>query len=813
MTFKVPVVFVVFILFFNTLHSQVTNPATYFGYQIGEKFVRHHQVVNYFKSESKQNPNNVVYQEYGVTNEGNPLFVIIVSTKNNIQQLEKIRTKHVSLIGKNNLPKNESLDKCIVWLSYNVHGNEASGTDAAIQTYYEIITDPDFEKKFEDIVLIIDPCLNPDGRERYVNWYNSVIGSKPNIDVWTREHQEPWPGGRSNHYYFDLNRDWAWQTQIESVARMKLYHQWMPQVHADFHEQSYNIPYYFAPAAEPYHTAITSFQRSFQKIIGKKISERFDQNGWLYFTNERFDLFYPSYGDTYPIYNGAIGMTFEQAGGKSAGSAVKTKEDEILTLLDRIQHHTISAIATLDAIRENTITINQEFQRYFIGNSDKRLFNFAIQREDYEKGRSLRSLLDKNQITYTYSVKNDRSSTLQIPLHQTKNTLLNILMEEKSTLSDSLTYDITAWNIPKIYGLNYTITTMKDQGNSIQPNSIVLPDTYGYAIDWQGGNSAKALTYLLENGIKVRVADQPFTIDGQKYRQGTLLIIKEGTNKNKKLVDITNHVLTTYDIDITPLTGGMVESGHDMGSEMVRLLKKPNIVLLSGKGTSSLSVGEVWYHLDKELDYPVQLVNMEQFNYIPLSEVDIIILPDGYYSFLKEENISNQLEQWVAKGGKIIALESAVDQLSALKWIQFKRKEIGKDSSLQNKYTAIKTYEDRERSFVSGSIPGAIYKVNLDNSHPLAFGYPNYYYSLKQGNNFYEYIKNRGWNVGTIQQTPETVGFIGAKIKNSFKDATVFGVQDIGKGHVIFLTDDVLFRNFWENGKLMFDNAVFMVGQ
>ena len=229
----------------------------------------------------------------------------------------------------------------IVWLSYNVHGNETSSSEAALFTLFALADPANTQTKewLKNTVVIIDPCINPDGRDRYVNWFNSIVGNNYNPRLDAREHREPWPGGRTNHYNFDLNRDWAWQTQIESQQRIKQYNQWMPQVHVDYHEQGINQPYYFAPAAQPYHEAITQWQRDFQVTIGKNHAKYFDKNGWLYFTKEIFDLFYPSYGDTYPVYNGAIGMTYEQGGGGAGGLGVDTDEGDTLTLYDRATHH------------------------------------------------------------------------------------------------------------------------------------------------------------------------------------------------------------------------------------------------------------------------------------------------------------------------------------------------------------------------------------------------------------------------------------------------------------------------------------------
>ena len=257
----------------------------------------------------------------------------------------------------------------------------------------------------KNTIVIIDPCLNPDGRDRYVNWYNSIVGKKYNPDLASREHREPWPGGRSNHYNYDLNRDWAWQTQIESKARIKQYNKWLPQVHVDFHEQSINSPYYFAPAAEPFHEVITNWQRDFQKTIGENNAAYFDKNNWLYFTNERFDLFYPSYGDTYPLYNGSIGMTYEQGGSGSAGLGVTTNEKDTLTLSDRAMHHYTSGLATIESSSLNASKLISEFRKFFNDGITGKIGDYKTYIIKNEAGKeeqlqALINLLNNNGIQY-----------------------------------------------------------------------------------------------------------------------------------------------------------------------------------------------------------------------------------------------------------------------------------------------------------------------------------------------------------------------------------------------------------------------------
>ena len=375
---------------------------------------------------------------------------------------------------------------------------------------------------------MIDPCLNPDGRERYINYYNSVKGAVPNADPASREHSEPWPGGRVNHYYFDLNRDWAWQTQKETQARVALYNQWLPQVHVDFHEQGYNAPYYFAPAAEPFHKDITAWQKEFQTIIGKNNAKYFDQNGWMYFTKEEFDLLYPSYGDTYPIYNGSIGMTYEQ-GGIGAGLAIATRNGDTLTLADRIAHHLSNSLSTVETVSANAAKALTEFKKYFDDsrvNPPGEYKTYIIKNDNSDNTILLEELLRNNGIQFGHTDKRNaigydyvsgkteqfaiEPPDLVINAYQPKSVLLNVLLEPKTLVADSNTYDITAWSLPYAYGLKaYGLKESIKPAERVTevetyPQPLTKNPVYAYVSPWRSVYEVKFLAELFKRNIKVR---------------------------------------------------------------------------------------------------------------------------------------------------------------------------------------------------------------------------------------------------------------------------------------------------------------------
>lgn len=816
--------------------AQLQSPEQFLGYKVGSRYTPHWKVVSYFQHVAANAPKMVKLQQYGQTNEGRPLMVAFISSEENMGNLEAIRINNLRLanLTKDRAAPNENAP-AIVWMSYNVHGNETSSSEAALLTVYAMVDPANAKTKewLKNTVVVLDPCINPDGRDRYVNWFNSVVGTKANPRMDTREHRDPWPGGRSNHYNFDLNRDWAWQTQVESQQRMKLYNQWMPQIHVDFHEQGINEPYYFAPAAEPFHEVITQWQRDFQTTIGKNHAKYFDANGWLYFSKLRFDLFYPSYGDTYPTYNGAIGMTYEQGGGPAGGAAALTEEGDTLTLYDRAIHHYTTGISTVEISSINANKLITEFRKFFnkgvsTGFGEYKTYVIKSNPKDAEKIQALTQLLDKNGIEYgsgngagkgyNYFTGKEESfsiaaSDLVVSAFQPRSAMVQVLFEPKSKLSDSATYDITAWSLPYAYGLQAFASKEKINAGAYQkPASVTntAADAYAYVIKWEGVQSAKAAGLLLQKGITLRYSEVPFEVNGQKFDRGAIIVMKTsnqsvGTQLWKHVADAANAAnVKTY-----PVSTGFVDNGGDFGSDLVTPLKLKRVVLLTGEGVSSLGAGEIWHFFDKELEYPVSLVYANDFGRINLQETDVIIMPDGNYRFMSDKTSSDQLRDWISKGGKVVALESAVAAFARLEWSGLKSKKSDEATTKEkDPYAPLSLFENRERDYVRNITPGSIYKVELDNSHPLAFGYPNYYFTLKMDDNIYDFM-NGGWNVGVIKKEGQLAGFVGSRLKDRLKDGLLFGVQPVGRGSVVYLTDDVMFRNFWENGKLMLCNAVF----
>ncbi|QHI38826.1 hypothetical protein IMCC3317_42260 [Kordia antarctica] len=805
-----------FIFSISAFSQTIQSPSEFLGYELGTRFTNHYQVVDYFQYLAKAS-NMIQLQEYGKTNEQRLLQVAYVSTAENLGNLETIRKNHLANAGIGTTTN--TTNKAVVWLSYNVHGNESSSTEASMQTTYELIT----QKKawLQNTVVIVDPCINPDGRDRYVNWYNQVASFPYNSSQKAKEHDEPWPGGRPNHYLFDLNRDWAWATQVETRQRLKVYNKWLPHIHVDFHEQGINEPYYFAPAAEPFHEVITDWQRDFQTQIGKNHAGYFDKEGWLYFTKERFDLLYPSYGDTYPTFNGAIGMTYEQAGHGRAGLGIINDEGDLLSLKDRIAHHHTTGLSTVEISSKNADKLNLEFKKFFSKNDFT--YKSYVLEGNQNRINKLAELLDRHEIKYgftsnssvkgfDYESSSQKSTTvpfgLVVSTNQPKANMVKVLFEPNATLSDSLTYDITAWSIPYAYGLKTVASKTLVASDPINKVFAVNAekDATAYVARWNTVNDAAFLSDLLQKGFRVRFSEKPFTSGGNTFDSGSLIITRSD-NKNiedlhKKVTDIAN----TSEITLSSLKSGFSDTGVDLGSPDVKEIKMPKVAVMSGKATRSLGFGELWYFFEQELKFPVTNINSSDFSANTLNSFNVLVLPDGNYESLFDEEKLKLLKNWVSRGGKVIAIGSSLKIFEGKDDFGLSKKEKDEEDAKKT----IVSYAKSEREKISNLITGAIFKTKVDNTHPLAFGYGESYFTLKLGSTAYNYLE-KGYTVSYLEDTKAVSGFAGYKAAKNIENTLVFGEHRIGRGSMIYMVDNPMFRAFWENGKLFFANAVFLV--
>lgn len=827
------------LLFSGFCFSQSTlkSPDEFLPYRLGDRFTPHHLLTDYFEYVADTRPDQVKLIPYGRTNEYRPLMIAVISTKENMARLEEIRLNNMRRTGLiEGNPAEENIT--FVWLSFSVHGNESSGSESSMQVIYDLLTTPECREWLKNTIVVIDPSLNPDGYNRYSNWNNQVSNRLLTPNPVSREHREPWPGGRANHYYFDLNRDWAWQTQVESQQRAKVYLQWMPHVHADLHEMGSNEPYYFAPAAPPYHEFITKWQSDFQVEIGKNNASHFDKNNWLYFTKEVFDLLYPSYGDTYPTYSGAVGMTYEQGGNSRAGKGIIVEMGDTLQLSDRIQHHRTAALSTVEVSSRNASALVRNFKEFYQRsnfNPPGKYKTYIVKNTNHPGTiRAFCDLLDKNQIRYgragqvssvkafNYATAKEESISvtdqdLIISAYQPLGLMAQILLDPEPVLTDSMTYDITAWSLICAYGLEAYASTQRIETKKTYDFPVFRYDNkglakpYAYVATWGGLNNARFLSHILRKGINARCAKEPFEINQSKFDAGSLIITRaDNAGAGDSFDAIVQEVAREMNQEIVPVGTGFAMSGRDFGSDAVFPLNFEKVLLVYSDDADENAFGHLWHYFEQDLDYPLVMVQLEQLGNMALNNYDVIILPNG--GFNADSELVDKIKDWVMAGGKLIAVEGGMEMLTENAAFKLKRPDRKDAESGDDKQPATPPlYGDRERQSISNSLPGAIIKTRLDKSHPIGFGMPDFYYSLKTGSRPYARLEN-GWNVAYVPENYLSYGFIGSRLRKNLENTMVIGEQRIGRGVVIYMEDSPMYRGFWHQGKVLFANALFFGG-
>lgn len=823
------------LLFTILLYAQPKSPAIFLP-NYGTQVTYYHQLESYF-DQLVQNSDYIQHMPYGQTQEGRGLNAYYISTPENLKNLEAIRQNHLYKAGLTTTQPATAIDKVIVWLSFNVHGNEPAAAESAMAVAFELLNPDNAETKewLKNTIVILDPCLNPDGFARYGNWLRSVSSKDTHPGTTDREHMEPWPGGRQNHYAYDLNRDWAWQVQPETRQRMALYNNWMPMVHVDVHEMGFNEPYFFPPAAEPMHNYITQAQKDFQMAIGEMTAKKFDAKGWSYFTREVFDLFYPSYGDTYPTFNGAVGMTYEQ-GGIGAGRAVQLDNGGILTLQDRINHHTTAVLTAVETAVWQKDKLIKNFRDYFKNSreSPKGKYSTYIVKNN-GKTAGLAKLLDRNRIEYAYADETRKltgyyyqadkdaefivePNDLVINVNQPKALLTQVLFEPVQQLNDSLSYDITAWALPHAYGVDsYAIkkgTAIKTKKEVAYKGKFEYENVYAYYVPWNSRESARALAQLHKKKIKVRSAKKASLYRGIKVSPGDLVILK-GDNQLLSDFEQTMSVMLEGKRDFEVIESGFAVNGPDLGAESYPLLQAPKVLLLAGSDISAVDFGQAWFYMDDMVNYPVSIIEQQQFSRAQLSDYTTLILPDGRYTFTETDKL--MLDTFINNGGKVIAMGGALNLFedrtgySLAKYATEAGK--GTDKQLADEEALNARFYNADsfvRRGLSSSVSGAIVENVLDATHPLSYGLGSKYFSLKTSDAHYQLLKNVQ-NVMYVPAGFKSFGFIGSNLKKKLPNTVTFAVEQKGKGQVIYMVDNPLFRGFWENGNLLFSNALFLV--
>jgi hypothetical protein len=808
------------------------SPAQVLGYELGERFTPYAGVREYARALAAAAPDRVRYLPYGQTYEGRELFQLVIARPEVMARLDQVLATNAELTRpETSVQRAQQIaaqNPAVVYFSYGVHGNESSSSEAGMWTAYDLARGaPEVRGVLDQLVVVIDPVTNPDGRDRYVNWYSSVRGARPDPDPQAREHSEPWPGGRFNHYLFDLNRDWSWATQQETRQRLATWWRWNPQVHVDFHEMGYNSSYFFFPATAPINPIYPPYVLEWARRFGNANAQAFDQHGWQYYTAEEFDLFYPGYGDSWPSLTGAIGMTYEQAGHGAAGQAVERTDGDTLTLKERALHHWTSSEATLRAAAAGKAQLLADYasaaRTAGVGEQDFLLVPGA------DVGR-VRALVDHlrgqgieveragagfgaHAAAYTGFPARSQfpAGTYRVRARQRLGRLAVTLLQQETRLRANFSYDISAWSLPYAYGVAaYRVApglggSWSPVSAPSDPGTVAAPAAaYGYLLA-PGAAETGAVMRFLDAGGRARVLTKPATIAGRRWPAGSWFVPARGDDSLQARA--TRAGLGAY---VTAVSTGHSDEGIDLGSENVVNVRRPRLAVISGEGVDPTSFGALWFFLDRQVGMGFDAVDVRDLGRVDLGKYDVVVLPDASERVVKGN--TETLKGFVQRGGRLVALAGAAEAVAEL--AEIKVREPQKDTgNARARYLAGR--EERERQEWRQEVPGTVVAVTLDPAHPLAFG------AGLDSNPAQTFVLHQGSLVFEPGEGIETVAYFGASPQ---RIAGVISLENLkrlgqggwlvskrmGRGSVVLFADDPLFRLFWRSTQPLLLNAILL---
>lgn len=816
-----------------TFDPAIPSPQQFLGYPVGEWHTRHDRIVSYFQELARVSP-KARFQVIGYTYEHRPQVVLTITSVDNHDRIEDIRKEHLRLADPTQ-NVNVTGMPVVVTHGYNVHGNEPSSAEAAMLTAYYLIAaqGPEAERTLREAVIHIDPNYNPDGRDRHSNWANMHKSFPPVADPSDREHNEVWPGGRTNHYWFDLNRDWLPLAHVESRNRVAFFHQWLPNVCTDYHEMGTNGTNFFEPT-KPYGSENPVVPRAnydqLNPLFAKYFAKALDEIGSLYFSKEVFDNSYPGYGSTYPDIHGGLGLVFEQA---SSRGHVQQSSTRIVTFPFTIRNHLRTSIATVKAAvdnRELLLKHQQDFFKTALDEGKKSSVKAYVFGESKDMGRTLAfaDLLIKHKVA-TYQLVNDvtigkskfeKGKAFIVPMDQPQSRIVRSLFEKVTRFDDSVFYDASTWTMALAYGLPHEpVATAIQRGERITEKDVVPVTTevakasYAYVFEWSEYYAPKALYDILNSGVFAKASFRPFTVDvnGSRKTFGAGSIMVSVTDQDHPADDvhrIVSNACIKSGIQAYGLSTGVTMEGTNLGSGSLRTISKPRAAMIIGDGVSSTEAGFTWFLTDSKLAMPVTKISSTQFNSLRLSDYNVLIMVSGNYNVLGESG-AGKIKSWVQQGGTLILIRSSINWAIQSKIIE---EQLKKDDD--KKETMRLDFEDAANYQGARAIGGSIYLTDLDNTHPLGFGYPSRALPVWRNHTiFLEPSKNVVNTVAKVTNDPRLSGYVHpanlAKIKNS----PSLMVSNVGQGRAILFADDPNFRGYWYGTSKVFFNALFFGGQ
>ena len=803
----------------STYNKNIPTPKSIFHFELGEMHTDHTQVANYMNTVADAS-DRISIETTGYTYENRPLQLLTISSPKNLANIDEILKRHQDVADAGADNSDLSNLPIVVYLGYSIHGNESSGTGAAIALAYYLAAaeSPELEKTLDNTIILLDPCFNPDGLQRFSSWVNSSKSTNLVTDPNDREFNEMWPRGRFNHYWFDMNRDWLPVQLPESQARIRSYRKWLPNLLCDFHEMGTDATYFFQPGEPSRTNPLTpELNQTLTKKIAGYHARALDKIGSSYFIEKNFDDFYYGKGSSYPDINGSIGILFEQA--SSRGHAQESANG-VLTFPFTIKNQFTTSLSSIQAayeMRKELLEYQRDFYVKARNDSKKSTTKAYIfgDEKDATRVNELAKILNQHKIEML-KLKEDitinkkkfgKNLSYIIPVEQQNTKLINAIFDRETKFKDSLFYDISTWSFDLAFNLNFEgMNSLAQAGAKYEPvfNSALVTkkSNIGYLIEWTDYDSPKLLNQILSKNLRVKTTQQPFTSAGKTYSYGSLFLpVQNQEMDSDAIFEFLNKIIPDYAIEITAIDTGFTE-GINLGNPNFVTLTQPKVAMIVGQGVDASDAGEIWHLLDQKAAMPLTKINLDQLQNSDLNRYTTLILANGNYSGFSNKAIA-KIEQWIQNGGTLIAYQDAIKWLNETKFIDLTFK------TLKNEAKNV-SFEQADDYRGAKLISGAIFETKLDLSHPINFGMPRNTLPIFRNTSIVIEPNKSSFN-NPIQYTknPLVSGYISKENLELLKETVPFQVTRKGEGRIIIFTDNTNFRAFWLGTEKLLWNAIF----
>ncbi len=834
----------------------VPTPQSVLGYEVGARFTPHHVVHRYFEQLARSS-DRVRLDTLGRTFEGREVLLLVVTSAANQQRLDAIKRDAEALAYPDRTTGaqvNAIVERSpsIVWLGYTVHGNEASGTEAALATAYQLAagTDPATRLLLDSTVALIDPIQNPDGHERHVQ---DVMRSRSTWGVsgipGTLSQQSSWPGARTSHYQFDLNRDWFIHSHPETRARVSGFFTWWPHVAVDLHEMGSNSTYFFAPPMEPINKNVPPQVLDWWDRYAAGNAAAFDEQGWAYFRREGYDEFWPGYGVSWPILNGAVGMTYEQA--SSGAGVIRRSDGTVLTLSEAAHHHYTASIATLRVTAEQRSARVRDYvatRLEPIRNPGRgQLRTVVLERDGMGRADSLVSQLLSNRIVVRYTASPLALDAAQkygtstqaraqiadgayiVDFAQPQGLLAAALLEPDAPLDSSFIaqelenrrtgernrfYDVTAWSLPFVHRVNAWGTRSAVSGGDVitevpRTNTMrtMAIARHGYAFAPGSDVSVRLLAQLLQRGVRLVYAPKAFTIGGNTFPNGAF--IARVSNNDSTLHATVLQLSDSTGAVVSALMTAAVDEGTDLGSNSVVPIRAPRVALLGDEPVNGNSYGFAWYQFDQRIGYPAVGIGADAIAEGLLSEFNVLVMPSaGGIGGALGESGRAELQRWVRGEGVLITLEAASQ------WLASEQSGL---SGFRQASTARSSDGDNAGAPLPVNNPGAIVRTLPDTLSPLLAGLRDAEWPVQvSGNRVFTAPANVRPGEVVLRYAAadglRLAGYLWPEAPERLAGTPYLWTERVGSGRVIAFSGDPNYRDLWRGMLPLFANAVFLGG-